>query len=106
MEVGRAGGLRVAAFFSQMAYVCSIHYQNMLEREREFKSSEAVCLSCLPVMDSGNLPSYSYFGDIAEEVAVFAGNQASNMHKADWCLFNTFDALEHEGNSSRTYMIN
>ncbi|CAH9120848.1 unnamed protein product [Cuscuta epithymum] len=96
MEVGRAGGLRVAAFFTQMASVCSIHYQNMLERKRDCRSSEGVCLPCLPVMDSGDLPSYSYFGDIAEEVAVFAGNQASNMHEADWCLFNTFDALEHE----------
>ncbi|VFQ75571.1 unnamed protein product [Cuscuta campestris] len=104
VEVGRAAGFRVAAFFTQTASVCSIHCYHrrmaMLQggrRRAEQEEEERVLrFPCLPEMDSGDLPSYSYFGEIAEEVAVFAGNQASNMHQADCLLFNTFDALEPE----------
>ncbi|RAL48266.1 hypothetical protein DM860_005690 [Cuscuta australis] len=106
VEVGRAAGFRVAAFFTQTASVCSIHcYHRRMaamlrggrrRAEQEEEEERVLRFPCLPEMDPGDLPSYSYFGEIAEEVAVFAGNQASNMHRADCLLFNTFDALEPE----------
>ncbi|VFQ72511.1 unnamed protein product [Cuscuta campestris] len=84
-EIGRAGGLRVAALFTQSASVCEVYYR-MLRGCSD--------LACSP--DSRGLPEFSYFGDISEQVKSFIVNQASNMSMADWLLFNTFNDLEEE----------
>ncbi|CAH9083329.1 unnamed protein product [Cuscuta epithymum] len=90
-EIGRARGLRVAALFTQSASVCSI-YHHMLQGRRV--GERVVSLPALPA--PMELPSFSLFGEIADEVEEFTLKQARNMGKADCLLFNTFHALEKE----------
>ncbi|VFQ72512.1 unnamed protein product [Cuscuta campestris] len=91
-EVGRACGMPVAAFFTQAASVCSIYYRQLQGIGRANSGAAAY----LPAMDSGDLPSFSYFGEIAEQIEEFTVKQASNLPTADCLLFNTFYPLEEE----------
>nr|GLL47786.1 UDP-glycosyltransferase 74E2-like [Ipomoea trifida] len=60
-------------------------------------SDSTLRLPSLPaIMEFADLPSFSYFGDISEEVTEFTINQAFNMPKADCFLINTFDSLEEQ----------
>ncbi|XP_019175396.1 PREDICTED: UDP-glycosyltransferase 74E2-like [Ipomoea nil] len=98
LEVGRTGGLRVASFFTEPAAVCGIYYHMLCGTLKQHTASDStVRLPSFPaIMDFADLPSFSYFGDIAEEVKEFTINRAINMPKADCFLFNTFDSLEEQ----------
>nr|GMD85375.1 UDP-glycosyltransferase 74E2-like [Ipomoea batatas] len=96
--VGRAGGLRVASFFTQPAAVCAIYHHMLRGTIKQHTASDSTLrLPSLPaIMEFADLPSFSYFGDISEEVTEFTINQAFNMPKADCFLINTFDSLEEQ----------
>nr|GME07927.1 UDP-glycosyltransferase 74E2-like [Ipomoea batatas] len=98
LEVGRAGGLRVASFFTQPAAVCAIYHHMLRGTIKQHTASDSTLrLPSLPaIMEFADLPSFSYFGDISEEVTEFTINQAFNMPKADCFLINTFDSLEEQ----------
>nr|GMD90886.1 UDP-glycosyltransferase 74E2-like [Ipomoea batatas] len=98
VEVGRAGGLRVATLFTQPASLCAIYY-HMLRGHvvQELTDSHSILrLPSLPEMELSDLPSFSHFADDAKEVADIVICQASTLPKADCFLINTFDSLEDQ----------
>nr|GMD90885.1 UDP-glycosyltransferase 74E2-like [Ipomoea batatas] len=98
LEVGRAGGLRVASLFTQPASLCAIYYHMLRGHvvQQLTASHSMLRLPSLPEMELSDLPSFSHFADAAKEVAELNICQASNLPKADCFLINTFDSLEDQ----------
>nr|GLL47788.1 UDP-glycosyltransferase 74E2-like isoform X1 [Ipomoea trifida] len=96
LEVGRADGLGVATFFTQPASVCAVYYHMLHGHLQSHTHDSKLRLPSLPELEFSDLPSFSYFADIVEEVTEFNISQAANMPKADCFLINTFHSLEDQ----------
>nr|GLL47787.1 UDP-glycosyltransferase 74E2-like isoform X3 [Ipomoea trifida] len=96
VEVGRAGGLRVASLFTQPASLCAIYYHMLHGHVVEQLTHSMLRLPSLPEMELRDLPSFSQFADTAKQFAELSFCQASNLPKADCFLINTFDSLEDQ----------
>ncbi|XP_031126291.1 UDP glycosyltransferase 9-like [Ipomoea triloba] len=96
LEVGRADGLGVATFFTQPASVCAVYYHMLHGHIQSHTHDSKLRLPSLPELEFPDLPSFSYFAGIVEEVTEFNISQAANMPKADCFLINTFHSLEEK----------
>ncbi|XP_019175392.1 PREDICTED: UDP-glycosyltransferase 74E2-like isoform X1 [Ipomoea nil] len=96
LEVGKADGLFVATLFTQPASVCAVYYHMLHGHLAPASDSKLLRLPSLPELEFADLPSFSYFADVVQQVTEFNINQASNMPKADCFLINTFHSLEKQ----------
>ncbi|KAL1561416.1 UDP glycosyltransferase 9-like isoform X2 [Salvia divinorum] len=97
MDVARARGLLCAPFFTMSAAVSAIFYH--LKNgglKYPYEECEEVCLPSLPRLGAKDLPSLSMFINSSQTVLKLLCDQFSNLEKADWVFFNTFDMLERE----------
>nr|GLL47789.1 UDP-glycosyltransferase 74E2-like isoform X1 [Ipomoea trifida] len=96
LEVARADGLGVATFFTQPASVCAVYYHMLHGHIQSHTDDSKLRLPSLPELEFSDLPSFSYFAGIVEEVTEFNISQASNLPKADCFFINTFHSLEDQ----------
>ncbi|KAL3524785.1 hypothetical protein ACH5RR_013157 [Cinchona calisaya] len=90
-------GLLGASFFSQSCSVCTVYYymhRGILPVSPVEQSSVSIPL--LPFLEIDDLPSFSLVMDPDLTVVKLLTGQFSNVEKADWIFFNSFDKLENE----------
>lgn len=96
LEIAQRFGLRGAPFFTQSCAVSAIYYHVY---EGNFKlplEGVAVALPSMPLLETNDLPSFISDTGTYPGLLSLVINQFSNIQKADWLLFNTFDKLEEE----------
>ncbi|XP_019175395.1 PREDICTED: UDP-glycosyltransferase 74E2-like isoform X3 [Ipomoea nil] len=102
LEVGRAGGLRVAPLFTQPASLCAIYWHMLRGDVVELQQPITAASDCrlrlpsLPEMELRDVASIFQFPDNAKQIAELIFCQASNLPKADCFLINTFYSLEEQ----------
>ncbi|KAI8537234.1 hypothetical protein RHMOL_Rhmol09G0008600 [Rhododendron molle] len=96
LEIAQRFGLRGAPFFTQSCAVSAIYYHVY---EGNFKlplEGVTVALPSMPLLETNDLPSFISDAGMYPGLLSLLINQFSNIQKADWLLFNTFDKLEEE----------
>ncbi|XP_058183941.1 mogroside IE synthase-like isoform X1 [Rhododendron vialii] len=96
LEIAQRFGLRGAPFFTQSCAVTAIYHHVY---EGNFKlplEGVMVALPSMPLLETNDLPSFISDTGTYPGLLSLIINQFSNIQKADWLLFNTFDKLEEE----------
>ncbi|KAL5708364.1 4-alpha-glucanotransferase [Ranunculus cassubicifolius] len=97
LDVGKEFGLVTASFYTQPCTVSSIFYHVKLGNLSVPVEEQTVSLPGLPTLALQDLPSPLVNSEETEKTALeLLVAQFSNLEKADWLFFNTFDGLEYE----------
>ncbi|XXG62091.1 hypothetical protein AAC387_Pa05g0530 [Persea americana] len=99
LDVAKGLGLTGASFFTQTCSVSAIYYHvhhGNLKVPLDVTAVTTVTLPALPELGIPDIPSF--FSEVGSYPAYLqlVLNQFSNLEKADWVLFNTFDKLEEQ----------
>ncbi|CAN4095655.1 unnamed protein product [Withania somnifera] len=91
-------GLKVAALHTQPIALSALytHIDHEDPSKNPFVGYSVVQLPSLPLLENEDLPTFISESDAYPTVRRLAFGQNFNFKKADWLLFNTFDALEEE----------
>ncbi|XP_042507280.1 mogroside IE synthase-like [Macadamia integrifolia] len=96
LDVAKQFNLPGASFFTQSCAVCNIYYHVQQGLLKVPVDSPTVSIPGLPLLAIADLPSFVSVYGSHPGVRTIILNQFSNIDKADWLLFNTFDRLEDE----------
>ncbi|KAL8487269.1 hypothetical protein ACS0TY_023808 [Phlomoides rotata] len=102
LEIALNAGIPGAPLFTQSAAVLAVFYHlkqaSLLRYPYELQEDGVVLLPSLPPLETGDLPSFSHFGDLESQqfAAAIPSNQFLDIQKADWIFINTFRHLENE----------
>ncbi|XP_043711539.1 mogroside IE synthase-like [Telopea speciosissima] len=96
LDVAKQFNLPVASFFTQSCAVCNIYYHVQQGLLKVPVAGPMVSIPGLPPLAIADLPSFVSVYESHPGIRTIMLNQFSNIDKADWLLFNTFDKLENE----------
>ncbi|KAJ4958750.1 hypothetical protein NE237_025861 [Protea cynaroides] len=96
LDVAKQFNLLGASFFTQSCAVCNIFYHVQRGLLEVPVAGPTVLTPGLPPLMVADLPTLVSVCGYHPGVRTIILNQFSNIEKADWLLFNTFDKLEHE----------
>ncbi|XP_042486132.1 mogroside IE synthase-like [Macadamia integrifolia] len=96
LDVAKQLNLIGAAFFTQSLAVCSIYYHVHRGLLTLPVASTIISIPGLPLLPINDLPSFISIYGSRPAILTLLLNQFSNIDKADWLLFNSFDKLEQE----------
>ncbi|KAJ4833527.1 hypothetical protein Tsubulata_030061 [Turnera subulata] len=97
LDVAQSSGIHGAPFFTQSC-AATVTYYHALHGSLKLplEESSVVKLPSLPEMEFNDLPSFVQVPGSNPVIYDLVLNQLSNLDKAIWLLWNTFDALEDE----------
>ncbi|KAF8377965.1 hypothetical protein HHK36_031354 [Tetracentron sinense] len=96
LDIAKRLGLPGAAFFTQSCAAIASYYSMHQEMLGESPREPAFPMPGLPPLGLPNLPSLGSASGQCPPIVRYILNQFSNIEKADWVLFNSFDKLEYE----------
>lgn len=95
LDIARERGMIGASFFTQSCGACAVYYH--LGRGSLRFPYEEGCTSSFPGLPSlgvEDLPSFSHLMESQGIGVEILSSQFSNLERADWVFFNTFEKLE------------
>ncbi|CAI9108438.1 OLC1v1008027C1 [Oldenlandia corymbosa var. corymbosa] len=97
LDVVHPMGVKGASFFTQCCSVCTVYY-HMGDGTIKvpFEKDIITRLPSMPPLEFDDLPGLQYFPDPNGTITRLLTDQFSNIDKADYILFNTFEKLEVE----------
>jgi|UniRef100_A0A2N9JBD1 pathogen-inducible salicylic acid glucosyltransferase len=96
LTIARQLGLDGAPFFTQSCAVDAIYYHAHHGGVRIPLEGPSISLPSMPSLGMDDLPSFLCDKGLYPNVLPLVLDQFSNLHEANWLLFNTFDKLENE----------
>ena len=96
LNIAKQLGVAGAAFFTQPCAAIASYYPMHVELSGEQLTMPAFSMPGLPTPKLPNLPSLGSDTGRYSPIIRHILNQFSNIEKADWVLFNSFDKLEEE----------
>ncbi|KAL1561414.1 UDP glycosyltransferase 9-like [Salvia divinorum] len=96
LDIAKDRGLVGACFFTQSCSASAVfhHLGQGLLLQYPYEDDAAVSLPALPPLEKRDLPSFSHMVDPDHFAVKLLTDQFSNLGRADWIFFNTFDKLE------------
>ncbi|XP_042058072.1 UDP glycosyltransferase 9-like [Salvia splendens] len=96
LDIAKDRGLAGACFFTQSCGVSAVfhHLGQGLQLRYPYEDDVAVSLPALPPLEKRDLPSFCHLVDPDQCAVKLLNDQFSNLDRADWVFFNTFDNLE------------
>ncbi|XP_027118781.1 UDP glycosyltransferase 9-like [Coffea arabica] len=98
LDVAHQMGLLGASFFTQSCAVSTLYYHLQEEKLSAIPDEEhsSVLIPPLPLLQIDELPSFTQVDDKDHTIVKLMVEQFSNVEKANWIFFNSFDKLEYE----------
>lgn len=98
LDVAHQMGLLGASFFTQSCAACTLYYHMQEGKVSAIPDEEhsSVLIPPLPLLQIDDLPSFTQVHDKDHTVIKLLVGQFSNVEKANWIFFNSFDKLEYE----------
>ncbi|XP_057777429.1 UDP glycosyltransferase 9-like [Salvia miltiorrhiza] len=98
LDIAKERGLLGASFFTQTCGVSAVfhHLGRGLLLRYPYEDGVTVALPALPPLEKRDLPSFFHLVDPDQLCVKLLTDQFSNIERADWIFFNTFDKLETE----------
>ena len=96
LDIAKDRGLAGACFFTMSCGVSAVfrHLGQGLLLRYLYEDDVAVSLPALPQLEKRDLPSFCHVVDPEQCAVKLLTDQFSNLERADWVFFNTFDNLE------------
>lgn len=99
LDLAQQLGLLGASFFTESCAASTIYYhmhQGRVKIPPPEGEKSSVSIALLPLLEMDDLPFFPTAMDPELTIPKFFADQFSNVEKANWILFNTFDKLESE----------